>query len=108
MGVIVKNGVSYGSSSIIFSNNAQEIVYDDNTSKVGSTTVQGAIDKLKTLVDSKETVGAASTALSSAKSYTDTAVNGVKNTIPNITYGTTDLTAGTSQLAAGTFYFVYE
>ena len=51
---------------------------------------------------------AINTALSTAKSYTDTKVADLIDSTPTIQTSTTDLTAGTSELASGTLYCVYE
>ena len=52
-----------------------------------------------------DAAGAANTALTNAKAYTDTVAAGKA---PSYTYSTTDLTAGTSSLTTGKMYLVYE
>ena len=57
---------------------ASDLSYDNTSSGLNATTIQGAIDELN---------------IEKAPAYT---------------YGTDDLTAGTSALATGTLYFRYE
>ena len=71
---------------------AVNTTYDNSTSGMSATNVQGAIDELKSDI--------------SNNIYTKTEVDNKIGGL--ITSGTTDLTAGTSELASGVIYAMYE
>ena len=71
---------------------AVNTTYDNSTSGMSATNVQGAIDELKSDI--------------SNNIYTKTEVDNKIGGL--ITSGTTDLTAGTSSLASGVIYAMYE
>lgn len=105
-GVASFNGRTGAVSPAAHDYDADQVDYDNTTSGLSATDVQGAIDE----VNGKEASDIPYDNTSSGMTATDVqdAIDEVDGKIPVITKGTTDLTPGASPLAENAIYLYYE